>query len=58
MQKKNEAVDRAALDDAIVQCLRLFAQHGRQIRQERKAQIKTRDHCTEKGKVEVISEAK
>lgn len=58
MHKKNEAVDRATLDDAIVQCLRIFARHGRLIRQEQKAQINVRDKNKEKGNVERISDAK
>jgi hypothetical protein len=56
MQQENKTTERAALDNAIVQCLRLFARHGRQVRQERTAQIKTRDESKEKGNVEITSE--
>lgn len=51
MLEKNEAGDRTALDDAIVQCLRLFARHGRQIRTEKVAQTKTQDKSREKGRM-------
>jgi hypothetical protein len=41
MQKGKKIIDCAVLDIAIVQCLRIFARHGRQIRIEQKSLVGT-----------------